>query len=68
MNNIIYILSGILILLSLQLIIRTVKKQKKKPVNIWEDPIPPQNENWQGTLSTIQPKVAPPSHMFRQQQ
>jgi len=63
MNNIIYILSGILVLLSLQLIIRTVKRQKKEPVNIWETPIPQQNKNWHGKATTLQ---APPSYMFRQ--
>ena len=65
MNNIIYILSGILVLLSLQLMIRTVKRQKKQPVNIWETAIPQQNKNWQ-RATTLQPQVAPPPYMFRQ--
>lgn len=66
MNNFIYILSIILIILSLHLLIRTLKRQKKKPINIWEDPIPPQNQNWQGNIPSLQPKVAPPPHLFRQ--
>tara|TARA_B100000131_G_scaffold61705_1_gene57714 strand:- start:390 stop:593 length:204 start_codon:yes stop_codon:yes gene_type:complete len=65
MNDLIYILSGILIFLSLQLVIRTVKRRKKQPVNIWEEPIPSQNKNWEGEISIIQPKVAPPPHLFR---
>ncbi|RAH14046.1 MAG: hypothetical protein CMB56_006350 [Methanobacteriota archaeon] len=64
MNNLIYVLSLVLILLSLHLTIRTLKRQKKKPVNIWDTSIPIQNQNWQGTISTIQPKAAPPPHMF----
>ncbi|MBK00411.1 MAG: hypothetical protein CMB48_05605 [Euryarchaeota archaeon] len=66
MNDLIYILSGIFIFLSFQLVIKTVKRHKKQPVNIWEEPIPPQNQNWQGKIPTIQPQVAPPPHMFRQ--
>lgn len=66
MNTIIYILSGILILLSLQLVIRTVIRKKSQPENIWGDP-PKFPKKKHKSKKLTYPKTAPPTYLFRQQ-
>ncbi|MBK30232.1 MAG: hypothetical protein CMB49_05945 [Euryarchaeota archaeon] len=68
MNNVIYVLSGILIVLSLQLVIRTLRKRKYRSENIWHVPSLPSKSRRSKRKARMpaQPQVPPPAYMFRQ--
>ena len=65
MNNIIYILSGILILLSLQLVKNTIKNKKKKE-NIWGEPPTFSIKKQKKRKRQNHPNTIPPTYLFRQ--
>ena len=66
MNNIIYILSGILILLSLQLVKNTIRNKNKKEENIWGDAPVFSHKKQKKMTKRKYPKTAPATYLFRQ--
>ena len=66
MNIVIYVLSGILMVLLTQLAVRSLRRKKRRSENIWHIPVRPSKKTSKRIKMVAQPQVPPPAYMFRQ--
>lgn len=65
-DTVIYILSGLVALLTVILFSRKIRKSGKKQDDPWQTSAPKPQKNYLAKERIKQPRVVPPPHLFRQ--
>ncbi|MBJ03398.1 MAG: hypothetical protein CMB65_01685 [Euryarchaeota archaeon] len=65
-DSVIYILSGLVALLTVILFSRKIRRSGKKQDDPWQTYAPAPQKNYLAKERIKQPRVVPPAHLFRQ--